>query len=64
MTALHIAIQNGHTEVVEKMTLTYKMEKDDLNARDDVRMALCTLVVSKCKLILAIMYNTSKYACI
>ena len=36
MSALHIAIQGGHIEVVE--VLTHKMDKDDLNARDDVRM--------------------------
>ena len=35
MSALHIAVQNGHVEVVE--TLTHKMDKDDLNARDNVR---------------------------
>ena len=35
MSALHIAVQNGHVEVVE--TLTHKMDKDDLNAHDNVR---------------------------
>ena len=35
MSALHIAIQNGHVEVVE--VLTHKMDEDDLNARDNVR---------------------------
>ena len=35
MSALHIAVQNGHVEVVE--ALTHKMDKDDLNARDNVR---------------------------
>ena len=35
MSALHIAVQHGHTEVVEE--LVHKMEKSDLNARDNVR---------------------------
>lgn len=34
MSALHIAVENGHTEVVE--VLVHKMDKPDLNARDNV----------------------------
>ena len=36
VSALHIAVQNGHVEVVE--ALTHKMDKDDLNARDNVSL--------------------------
>ena len=36
VTALHIAIHNGHVEAVEM--LTHKMNKEDINARDNVRM--------------------------
>ena len=35
---MHIAVQNGHVEVVE--ALTHKMDKDDLDARDNVRLPL------------------------
>ena len=35
VSALHIAVQNGHVEVVE--ALTHKMDKEDLNTRDNVR---------------------------
>ena len=34
MTALHIAVHNGHVEAVEM--LTHKMNKEDINARDNV----------------------------
>ena len=34
VSALHIAVENGHTEVVE--VLVHKMDKPDLNARDNV----------------------------
>ena len=34
MSALHIAVENGHTEVVE--VLVHKMDKPDLNVRDNV----------------------------
>ena len=37
MSALHIAVENNHTEVVEALVLEHKMDKDDLNARDNVR---------------------------
>ena len=49
MSALHIAVQNRHTEVVE--VLTHKMEKDDLNARDDVRLnvqSVCVASIHPC----------------
>ena len=34
VSALHIAVQNGHVEAVE--ALTHKMNKEDINARDNV----------------------------
>ena len=34
VTALHIAVHNGHVEAVEM--LTHKMNKEDINARDNV----------------------------
>ena len=37
VSALHIAVQNGHVEVVE--ALTHKMDKEDLNARDNVNFS-------------------------
>ena len=39
MSALHIAVKNGHTEAVEE--LTKKMDKSDLNARDNVKCCSC-----------------------
>ena len=38
MSALHIAIENGHIEVVE--VLVHKMDKPDLNVRDNVSILL------------------------
>ena len=37
MSALHIAVQNGHAEVVEE--LVRNMDESDLNARDNVRQS-------------------------
>lgn len=39
VSALHIAIQSGHIEVVE--ALVHKMDKPDLNARDNVSQCKC-----------------------
>ena len=47
MSALHIAVEHGHTEVVEELVLFHKMDKSDLNARDNVRL-LYTFVLPSC----------------
>ena len=38
VSALHIAVQNGHVEAVE--VLTHKMNKEDINTRDNVSQTI------------------------
>ena len=40
VSALHIAVHNGHVEAVE--VLTHKMNKEDINARDNVSQLIHT----------------------
>ena len=37
VSALHIAVEHNRTEIVETLVLEHKMDKEDLNARDNVR---------------------------
>ena len=45
MTALHIAVHNGHVEAVE--VLTHKMNKEDINARDNVSHTIIIIICSE-----------------